>query len=58
MRCARWSMTSPRLSEPKMELNLLTDANVNKEQGRGKKGGKGGDNKRVRTKCVLVTMII
>ena len=37
MRWARCSMTSARLSEPKMELNLLTDANVNKDQEKGKR---------------------
>ena len=38
MRWARCSMTSARLSEPKMELNLLTDANdqQRKEERKGK----------------------
>ena len=44
MRYARCSMTSSRLSDPKMALNLLTDANVNKDQ-KGKKGEK----KRIRS---------
>ena len=50
-------MTSARLSEPKMELNLLTDANVNKDQEKGKRErGKGKDNNRARNDMIAVLM--